>query len=389
MNNENNLSRRVFIARAAQAGVGLAALNVFNTTARPAHADDSVWKAMGEGMVGRPAAFKNLNNVIEVYMRREDPQGSLWTTRQKADNGEGGWEEWEQYDEAFIVRSPSAALAANGDIVLALVGKDGRAKLPLRSDNQWRKPFPKVYNSTSLTIEGEPTLARLGNGEVACILRTTGNTMWMCRLTKPETSYWTSWGSFAFPGTSNIAAAANEDGTTTSFARGKDGKLMQGTLKTNLAWTWKQGLSEEFNGDPVVARTADGILEVFVTRPDDKKLLRRRQTEKGQVFDGDGDWKTEEGLVIRGTPTVGFQKDKRIVIVVRADDGKIYQKLQESVDGDYKDWAKIESGDVSFNEDPIMAPNADGSLEIFARANDGKLYHTKQKEPNGEFASPA
>src|SRR5207249_577166 len=136
---------------------------------------------------GRPAVLRNLNNIVEVYVRREEPQGSLWTTRQKGENGEGGWEDWEQYDDAFIVRSPAAGVAPNGDIALALVGKDGRARLALRSDNQWRKPFSKLSIATGMTIEGEPTVARLGNGEVATILRATGNKVWMSRLLKPET----------------------------------------------------------------------------------------------------------------------------------------------------------------------------------------------------------
>ena len=96
---KGGLTRRVFLGRAAQTGVGLAALNVMNLTARRAQAQDSVWSVLGDKMIGRPAVVKTANGALEVFIRREDPRNSIWSNRQKDENGAGGWEGWEGYDD--------------------------------------------------------------------------------------------------------------------------------------------------------------------------------------------------------------------------------------------------------------------------------------------------
>lgn len=387
-NNQNGLSRREFIGKATQAGVGLAALNVINTTAKRAKAQDSVWSVLGDKMTGRPAVFRNANGQLEVFIRREDPRNSVWTNRQKDENGASGWEGWEGYDDSFVIRNVSAGLAPNGDVVVALVDKNNMGKIAVRRDNQWLTPFSKLQNAHYNACEGDWTVARLGSGELAVVIRTISNSYYYNKLTKPETGTWSGFGNIPQWVISGVAVAAADDGGTFYFSLAKDKKLQQAYQPPNALFAYKYALSAPMIGDPVVAAHSDGILEVFCVSDDTKTLWRRRQTEKGKPFEGDGDWVEEGGLTIKGNVAVASHADRRLSIFARAEDGKIYHKPQKEADGAFDDWGPWEAGTTKFNDDPVAVTNADGSIEVFVRGNDAKLYHTKQKGPNGDFYAP-
>ena len=379
-------SRRQFMENTARAGVGLAAMSLLGGWERGARADDSVWAANGaERVVGRPAVVRNADGLLTFFLRNED--NALYFNHQKGANGADGWGDWNSYEEAFLTASPSVGLASNGDIVALLVAKDRRARVAVRRGDTWVQEFPKLANFTTYTVEGEPTVVRLGSGELAVFLRTTGNQLWYNRMTKPDPLTWGGWYSGYYYGSSNINGIATDDGKTILVARDSTNKLVVATVQANGSWAWKDNLSDAFLGDPAVAKHSDGRVEIFVIGGDGK-LQRRTQEDVGKEFAGTDGWKVEEGLITKGNVAVAVNANKKISVFARADDGQIYHKPQKEADGDFDDWAILESGEIKFNADPVVAAHDDGRLELIARGNDGKLYSTRQDGPNGSFKAP-
>lgn len=399
--NERLLTRRRLFRQATLAGVGLAGLGLLGGERRlwahptPKTDDDTgAWEFLSDKTIGRPAAVLG-DDKLEVFLRSDAPKNSLWVSQQKQANGEGGYENWNLYEGAAILRDPAAARLDNGDVWTALVNANQEIRLAQRKDGEWTKPWGKLERLDSLAVLGNPALIPAGNGGLLLAARyqsrgAAGSTTYAYFKYCNDKGVWSGWVSGSFLGTTDMVGHGQQDGSTVVFARDTKGKLAAALFKGSAYPQWQNGLSSEFTGVPGVGQYSDGRLVVFVTGGDakDPRLFRRTQNAPNEVFKKDEDWEPEGDLPVRGTVSVASQTDKKVVVVARDASNKIAYKRQLEADGAFGEWVEIPSGDLKFNADPIVVANADGRLCVMARASDGNLYHTQQITQNGGFAKP-
>ena len=83
-------------------------------------------------------------------------------------------------------------------------------------------------------------------------------------------------------------------------------------------------------------------------------------------------WQNLQG-VLAGSPVVARNADGRVEVFAVAPNHILYHISQDSPNGGFVgNWQPI-SG-ISVNGDPVIASNANGRLEIFARGMDNHLY---------------
>jgi hypothetical protein len=76
--------------------------------------------------------------------------------------------------------------------------------------------------------------------------------------------------------------------------------------------------------------------------------------------------------------------DGRIEVFVRAGDGQLWSRHQETPGGDM---GRVEPRRAGFTSDPIVVSNDDRRLEVFARGAAGDLVHVWQTAINSAWSA--
>jgi len=229
------------------------------------------------------------------------------------------------------------------------------------------------------------------------------------------------------------AAGRNEDGRLEVFVCGERGEIEHNWQReANGEWVmsagrWPslQGLVAADDPEPLVARNADGRLELFVRGADGDthhasqrypnggfgawqalgvssrgmpavgldgtgRLALVATTEAGELLyavqretaDGFEPW-TVLATARPGLPAVCANADGRLEVFVRGDDGALHQAAQQAVGAAFGGWRTLRA---SCDGDPAVARGEDGSLEVLVKADDGAVHHCRQQTPGGSFA---
>jgi hypothetical protein len=205
---------------------------------------------------------------------------------------------------------------------------------------------------------------------------------WQRPGAQPEAG-WTEWRGFGQPGTAlwgNLAVGANADGRLEVFAPAAPtggNPTMRHRWQRQGRWSdWHPlhpaGSSQVPVGSPVLARNADGCLELFMVG--DGAVWHARQNTPG------GTWAPWSSL--SGEPVVEFvgvgvgtYADDRLVLFATSDNGGLYHR-EQTVDGDWTGWESV--GRVGGEVDPTLALNADGRLELFLLLPTGGMFQLTQ-----------
>jgi hypothetical protein len=157
-------------------------------------------------------------------------------------------------------------------------------------------------------------------------------------------------------------------------------------------------LGGRLSGDPVVAATADGRIEIFVRGTDNALWHIAQLMPNGEwpISDTavdrpddkrpDASWSTWTSLggQLTDDPAVSLNQDGRLEVFVRGTDKALWHAWQTSPGGAWSPWRSL-GGQLSSK--PGVGVNADGRLEVFARGTDNALWHTAQTSPNGGWSA--
>jgi hypothetical protein len=189
------------------------------------------------------------------------------------------------------------------------------------------------------------------------------------------------------------------------FIRGMDNALWhRAQAVPSGGWLDWEPLGGSWRGNPVVARNADGRLEVFIrggTFDTVHHIWQLRSNGRTRA-----DWSGWEDLGNRrddrpapgsgprifGDPAVGQNADGRLEVFARlwsADSGLLHI-WQVRPNGTWSNWEGIGQGEV--DGQPVVGRNADGRLEVFYPGHDHQgrngLLHVWQVRPNGTWSAP-
>jgi hypothetical protein len=156
-------------------------------------------------------------------------------------------------------------------------------------------------------------------------------------------------------------------------------------------------------GDPVVARNADGRLEVFVLYGEEHIWNREAQVKLGRSYQypdngilkwsilwpiGDKLWSP------RKRPAVALNSDGLLEVFMIDSKGMLYHTWQtkQNVNGLVGPsgpsalwqlvWYQLGTRTWPQGSNPSIARNTDGKIELFIRDSDGKYYHQLQTSKN-------
>jgi hypothetical protein len=126
----------------------------------------------------------------------------------------------------------------------------------------------------------------------------------------------------------------------------------------------------------------EGRLEI-VARAGGKDIYHRWQVAPSNGLNADG-WQLLGGLG-DGEPVLAQTKDGRLDIYLHGTDGNLYVKWQKEPGGPSGwdppggDWQSLGRPGAALASDPVVAANADGRLHVFARCADNVVYHKWHK----------
>jgi hypothetical protein len=137
-------------------------------------------------------------------------------------------------------------------------------------------------------------------------------------------------------------------------------------------------------GSPIIGRDADGRLEVFFVAGDDSRQLyhARQSSLSSPSLDFlnplGGNWSPNR------RPVVAKNADGRLEVFMIGLDGALLHKWQTSSTDSTKwsnDWEPLEIGSLGtgpFLSDPVVSLNARNGLELFVISKEGSLHNTWQ-----------
>jgi hypothetical protein len=264
-----------------------------------------------------------------------------------------GWSAW-----TALPSVPGGGLYAPG----VAADADGRLQLFLASDHLYRIGQMSWSNGWSgWQDHGPPSGARLsgfvtaacsGDGRIEVFaIDSDDGSMWNVRQTAPSSAY-SGWNAYGNPGVALVdrpALARSADGRLELFVCGQDNRLYHQweTAVGTFSWSgWNSfdaTTAPEFGfvDHPVVAQSADGRLELFLTGGD-HNMYHAWQTS---ASNGWSDWVNEGaegGGFIAAAPGLARNGDGRLEIFAVADDRNIYHKWQTAASNGWGPWTLLD-----------------------------------------------
>jgi len=184
----------------------------------------------------------------------------------------------------------------------------------------------------------------------------------------------------------NLVVARNADGRLEVFGTAADDSIWH-IWRTAPNSGWSAWTPFHSGGDRlrqlVVGQNLDGRLEVFGTAGDDT-IWHTWQTAPNNGWRG---WaQFHSGGDHLRTLAVGRNADGRLEVFGTAADDSIWHTWQTAPNNGWSGWAQLFGpGDRLHTLD--VASNADGRLEVFGTAGDNTIWHTWQTAPSNGWIS--
>lgn len=132
----------------------------------------------------------------------------------------------------------------------------------------------------------------------------------------------------------------------------------------------------QLTGNPAVAPSSDGRLEVFIRHRDDNALATSHQ----QTWGGWSDWEKLGSGTLAGGPSALRTAARRIKVFSRNDQGHLKHPWQTVINGTYGPGKTLVTH-IAGN--PVPGLNTDGRPEAFFRGTDGTLWHVWETAKSG------
>jgi hypothetical protein len=350
---------------------------------------------------GAPEVAASGDGRLEVFVFDFEIEGPLWHVWQTQWSNSTAWTGW-----CEVIQSGSwpATVAANGDGTLQLViatggpdmysakqtawsngwsdptsmpavplpdgffppgvaaNADGRLELFVANGSLWRLEQASWSGSwstwqphgfpTGAAVVGPVTAGRSGDGRIEVFVIDAGGNLWNVRQTSPAGSY-TGWNAFGNPGVpldDRPALARSADGRLELFIRGTDNQLYHQWETAVGTFSWSGWTP--FNADsipagglvdhPVVAPSADGRLELFLTG-NDGNVYHSWQTAASNGWSTR--WLSEGsagGGFAAAAPGLGRNGDGRLQLFAVGRDGNLYTKWQTAASNGWTGWTPLD-----------------------------------------------
>jgi hypothetical protein len=251
--------------------------------------------------------------------------------------------------------------------------------------DKWEQKWSPIGLDTIFLAGDRPVITKDASGRLD-VLWENGNEYQLRTQASPNSSWEGRMGSELGAGDwdGDPVIARNANGTPEVFWVHEDPSrnyVLHHMLLYNLQQSLPSlgGRSWSPNRKPIVAHNYDGRLEVFMVGSD-RQLYHRWQSSPNSSSWSE-DWISLGGPLL-GDPAVARDVDGRLeVFKVDPHNRQLYYRWQKSP-GESVDWSDgwdPLGGNWSLRRTPTIAQNYDGRLEIFmVDSNDGRLYHLWQ-----------
>jgi len=179
------------------------------------------------------------------------------------------------------------------------------------------------------------------------------------------------------------------------FIRDTNGRIWHKVQSSvgSSRWNGWYDLGGNAASDPVLGKTADGRLAVYVVGADGHWQMREQKSVTSgiqwenwhevdampkPVYDLGEDGVKDLGGSFVGRPAVSVSTDGRFEVFAIDAEGAVSHNFQES-GGKWRGWQSLGG---SFTGDPMVARNKDGRIQVFALDKDGQVQFRVQREPS-------
>jgi hypothetical protein len=352
------------------------------------------------------ALTANQDGRLELVATTDDPAGfggEVWHAWQTAPNGT--WTGWHSFGRpGGGAAGPAVGRNADGRLEVAVVGGDQGVwhRWQTAPNNGWSgwHSFgqPDAQGPMSLLVLAQNTDGRLevavpANNDVG-----DQRAVWHRWQTAPNNG-WAGWHSLGEPPGGffgPLALGANADGrlelvAPAAFAGGDQEIWHRWQSTPGGGWSGWSSLGTAGGGElltsvPVLARNADGRLELFVVAGDGA-VWHRWQTAPNNGWSPWANLGSKAGGF--ADLGVGTNADGRLELFATLQNGTdLWHRWQTAPNNGWSPWANLGSVATGTIQGPTLASNADGRLELFLRAPDtGGLYQLSQSAPNDGWTS--
>ena len=336
----------------AASGDGRLELFVFDSTTSLWHIWQTAWSngwsdwtlhgdGWGEG-TWPAAAHPSGDGRLEVFVAA----GDVWHNWQTA--WSNGWSDWQ------VLAAPPSSGDIGGWVPGVAAGADGRLAAFTANGELWRLQQTAWSNGWSdwlshgsppgTFVTGPVSAVRSGDGRIEVFVVDADGGLWNIRQTSPNGSF-SGWNEFGNPGVAlddRPGLARSADGRLELFVRGTNGTLYHQWETAVGTFTWS-GWASQGNpaagglvDHPVLAPSADGRLELFITGAD-RNVWHSWQT---QASDGWSAWDaTNPPAGTRGwAPEVRASGDGRLELFVVGGDASLWHSWQTQASNGWSDW---------------------------------------------------
>ena len=327
------------------------------------HQADDQQGSMVQGPDGRLQAFVIGNRT-----------STLRAIAQGAPNGI--WNAWQDLKGNFSAR-PVVTPYGDGRLAAFVSSNYGTVFYSAQNDDQswnsWRELGGQGVSDVAATLDsaGRMRAIRISNsGQINEMSDSTARGSWNAWRPLNNTFY----------AASNPALALSASKQLVLFALDNLGALRINTQAAgSSSWptTWLK-LGGSFASAPVVAKNADGRLEVFV-KGTDQQLYHSAQSAAGA-------WSLPSalgGVTFSGQPVVSLAAGL-LNVAVRNDNGTVslISQLSGLPGSDWSGWQSLGAPTTAYgssiNAVIGLGTNTDGTLDLLARADDGDIYRDNQ-----------
>jgi hypothetical protein len=328
--------------------------------------------------------------------------GDVWHAWQTAPNG--SWTGWSRLGRrpGGGASAPAVARNADGRLEVAVVGGDGTVwhRWQTAPNNDWSSQWESFGELGDQRAMAWLVLTRNADGRLEVFVPANNDVgderaVWHRWQTTPNGT-WSKWDSLEEPPGGlfgPLAVGANADGRLELFApaasSGGNQQIwdrFQRTAGDDDWWKWfsldTAGSGELLTSVPVVARNADGRLELFVVGGNGAVWHRWQTTPNGKWSSWKSMGSQAGGFADLG---VGRNADGRLEVFATLQNGTdLWHVWQTAPNGNWSSWKSMGSVATGTIAGPTLASDADGRLEVFLQTPDtGGLYQLSQSTPNG------
>jgi hypothetical protein len=349
---------------------------------------DNHWSSLGGSVEHGPVAAQNLDGRLQLFAL--DAHAHLQDLAQAAPNG--GW--WSNWADLGPPPSPSAggnpivARNLDGRLEVFLRTNDGVIC------HRWQQGAGGALTANWVSLGGsfrnDPVSAQNLDGRLELFALGGNGHLFELAQSAANGSWWTSWADLGPPPPGGAGGqpvvSRNLDGRLEVFLRGGDGKLHHLSQQSPgaafaaqwapLVGTWAQ--------DPVPAQDQDGRLGLFALGVHGDLHVLAQTAANGNWRTSTADLGPPPAAGAPGRPVIARNADGRLEVFIRGADGKLYHRWQQAPGASFTQaWASLGG---SLQDDPVVARNRDGRLEAFALRADHTVVHDWQVAPGHGWA---